>query len=583
VEQQLKRTSAGDRVALLTFDRQPRVLVSFAEWSGWPADQRAAMAQQRLATVAPGWMGTQLGLALTTAAELFSDDALNGTPARQRELVVISDLQEGARLDGLQGFQWPAGVGVDIERVDAPRWTNAGLQLASDSTGVASVGIDPRVRIVNASDSRAERFRFGWSAEGRSGFVGETVEAYVPPGQTRTFIAPKPLAGATPSQLRLTGDEEEFDNTAWFARSDPKRVTVLYFGTEAANDPAKPRYYLQRAFPKTPGRDVQVISPTVDPSQFPPSLADAGLVVVPSELPSDRVAAVRDWLTRGGTALLVLTDAAGGGTFAGLTGLSGVQFSEATGNYALLGEMDFTHPMFAPFADPKYSDFTAIHFWKHRHLEIPAGANAHVLARFDDGAPAIAQFSVGSGNLLVLASGWQPADSQLALSTKFVPLLQSLLDWSGAGSPPQTQFQTGDALPSPVAAGAEAVRWRKPDGSEITVPAGSAFTATEVPGIYLATTGNKAQRFAVNLPLEESRTGPLAVDELVSAGVPMRATVDPSVRQAQERKTRLEHEELENRQKLWRWLILAVLAITFVEIAVGGWLARRKDPVEATP
>jgi Mg-chelatase subunit ChlD len=68
-EKYLEKTLPGDQVAVLTFDRQPHTLVSFAEWSSWSVDQRAALARQRLAAISPGWMGTQLGLALTSAAE----------------------------------------------------------------------------------------------------------------------------------------------------------------------------------------------------------------------------------------------------------------------------------------------------------------------------------------------------------------------------------------------------------------------------------------------------------------------------------------------------------------------------------
>ncbi len=126
-ESYLKKATPGDQVAITTFDRQPRTLFSFAEWSSWSADQRVALARQRLAATAPGWMGTQLGLALTAAAEQFADDA--GKPAGRRELVLISDLQEGARLDGLQGHDWPAGVKVIVERVDARPQSNAGLEI----------------------------------------------------------------------------------------------------------------------------------------------------------------------------------------------------------------------------------------------------------------------------------------------------------------------------------------------------------------------------------------------------------------------------------------------------------------------
>jgi len=123
--------------------------------------------------------------------------------------------------------------------------------------------------------------------------------------------------------------------------------------------------------------------------------------------------------------------------------------AEAGGDYALLGQIDFTHPLFAPFADPRFSDFSHIHFWKHRRVEFPATAKIRVLAKFDDGSPALAQIPVGQGNLLVLASGWNPADSQLAVSSKFPPLMQTLLDWSGAAILTRLQFSTGDAIPAP--------------------------------------------------------------------------------------------------------------------------------------
>ena len=40
----------------------------------------------------------------------------------------------------------------------------------------------------------------------------------------------------------------------------------------------------------------------------------------------------------------------------------------AVANYAMFGQMDFTHPLFAPFSDPRFGDFTKIRFWKHRKL-----------------------------------------------------------------------------------------------------------------------------------------------------------------------------------------------------------------------
>jgi len=365
-------------------------------------------------------------------------------------------------------------------------------------------------------------------------------------------------------------------------------VTIAWFGSESANDPANLRYYLQRVFSETPRRKVEIISPTVQTTFSPELLNQAAFAVIPNRLATEEITAMRDWLARGKTALLVLTDVQMGPTLAALAGLPEIQVTEAAGNFFLLGEIDFSHPIFAPFADPRFSDFAHIHFWKHRRLEIPATANARVLAKFDDGSPALAQIPVGNGNLLVLASGWNPADSQFAVSSKFPPLMQTLLDWSGSAAPARSQFLTGDAIPSPRSAGeppallAGNVQWQKPEGKKETLAAGTPFTETDLPGIYVATFGGKERRFAVNLSLDESRTAPLSPDELARLGVPMQTATEMPIARTQERQRHLQQAELENRQKLWRWLIVGVLAVTFGEIILGGWLARRVKTTEVS-
>ena len=243
--------------------------------------------------------------------------------------------------------------------------------------------------------------------------------------------------------------------------------------------------------------------------------------------------------------------------------------------------MDLTHPIFAPFADPRFSDFTHIHFWKHRRWDIPPAARAHVLAKFDDGSPALAQVSVGKGNLLVLASGWNPSDSQLAVSSKFPPLMQRMLDWSGATSPTRFQFLTGDTIPSPVSGViTPEIEWQKPDGKKMSLAADAPFTETDLPGIYTASFGGKQRRYAVNLPLDESRTAPFPRPTNSRAWRAAKCLSEVSVAQTNAQEHHLQEAELENRQKLWRWLIAGVLAITLVEISLGGWLVRRIKTAE---
>ena len=111
--------------------------------------------------------------------------------------------------------------------------------------------------------------------------------------------------------------------------------------------------------------------------------------------------------------------------------------------------------------------------------------------------------------------------------------------------------------------------------------AGTAFVETLEPGIYTATAGTQEHRYAVGLPLDESRTAPISPDELARLGVPLQAEAQVSVAKAQQQQRYLHYSELENRQKIWRWLLAAVLVLTLGEILLSGWLARRIKPAEA--
>ena len=364
--QYLDKAALADRIAIMTFDQQPRTLVSFADWSAWPADQRAALARQRVEAISPSWAGTHFGLALTTAAEQFSDETIRADADGPRDLVLISDLQEGAKLDGLQGHDWPNGIGVILEKVDPARRGNAGLAIQNQSSAGNGDGRDARARVVNARDSTQEKFLLGWGAESGAGFAGKPVEIYLPPGQSRVVPAPELPAGAASGALRLTGDEEDFDNASYFAAADTEHVTIAYFAADSTDDPEHMRYYLQRAFPETARRKVEVVSAHTN-NVFPTeALNQAALAVVPSSLGADEAKAAHDWIAGGKTALLVLTNTQAGETLTALTGQPGGEMAEATGEYALFGEIDFSHPIFAPFADPRFSDFSRIHFWRHR-------------------------------------------------------------------------------------------------------------------------------------------------------------------------------------------------------------------------
>ncbi|MBI5383477.1 MAG: BatA domain-containing protein [Verrucomicrobia bacterium] len=573
----LRAASPADQAALFTFDRQLNPLISFEQWKSIPAGDRAALAHQRLAEAKAGWTGTLLDQALIRAAEMLAETD-KGQVAGPRQVVLITDLQSGSRLNALQGYDWPKGVELVVERV-APRSAgNAGLHWVADSTDAPRTAeATVRVRVSNEPDSQREQFQVGWA--GASGaFLSNAVDLYVPPGQSRVVALPVPPTAAGADRVLLRGDDEAFDNTVFVVPPEPARVSVLYLGSESETDIRQPLYFLRRAFQETRRQSVRVAAQKPSASLNSVEVTAANLLVVTDTLPPAQARVLQEQVSRGKTLLFAPTSATSAATLGALLGSAETRLDEAPSTrYAMLSEIDFRHPLFTPFADARFSDFTKIHFWKYRRLDDAALAGAKVVARFDSGDPALVEISVGQGRVLVLTSGWHPADSQLALSSKFVPLLYSMLELSGAAPPAPAQFIVGDAVPLPheSAQTNAALSIVRPDGSMLALSAGTTnFTETLAPGIYRLGTGPTAQRFAVNLDAAESRTAPLPMDELERLGAPTsRAAL--AVTQEKERKVQLQNAELEGRQKLWRWFIVATLAVLLIETWLAGRTARR--------
>jgi hypothetical protein len=303
---------------------------------------------------------------------------------------------------------------------------------------------------------------------------------------------------------------------------------------------------------------------------------------VSDPLGSEQAGLLRAAVTNGATALFVMKSPALADTLAQVAGVGTVPAEEAPADgYALLGQIDFQHPLFAPFADPRFSDFAKIHFWKHRKVDAGALPGARVLARFDKGDPAIVQVPLGRGSVLLFTAGWAPADSQLALSTKFVPLLYSMLELSGATSVRSSQYTVGDSVPLGPTNAASATLVRRPDGRQMPANSGNRFADTELPGVYTAVSGSVTQRFAVNLDPAESRTEPMLFENLDRLGVPFKTPAPVVAAQAAAR-ARLHAADLEQRQKLWRWLLAAALIVLVMETWVAGRLTRGLSaPAEA--
>lgn len=632
VESVLADVTPADEVELLLFDTKTRPAMSFREWNETAPGQRVALMRARFAESQPTWMGTNLGDAIATAADSVSESpgasagGAGDTPAAAgtggasgagpagghvvRQVVLVSDLQQGGHAETLQGHVWPKGVLLEVRPVADKAHGNAALSWVKQADPeLGKPTTDVRVRVSNEADSPVEQFTVAWAdargtvadtrpatteaatqGAGEQGGVEQGV--YVAAGRSVIVRLKRPggAAGLAADRLVLRGDSSDFDNVLYVAppRAESMKVVFLSGGTgnegdDRADDPNGLRYYLQSALADTPARKVGFTAAGAGGALAAQDLANARLVVVAGPLAEPALAAVRTFAEAGGEVLVVMRDEPTGQAAAGLLG-AGTHVREApggNGSFALLARVELNNPLFAPFAEARFADFTKIHFWKHRTVK-PGAAEVQVLASFDNGDPFLLERGVGTGRIRVMTSGWQPADSQLALSTKFVPLMEGFLrrPEEGAAGGAEGQVTVGEPLTiSPNGALARSVI--TPAGKRVELKAGASdFDATDQPGIYKVVTAATETPVAVNLAADESRTAAMTPADLERWGAKLGTGKKTADEVSEER--RLMAGELENRQKLWRWLILTVLGLLALETVVAGVVARRTRKEQVT-
>jgi hypothetical protein len=381
---------------------------------------------------------------------------------------------------------------------------------------------------------------------------------------------PRPEDNLLADRIVLRGDDHDFDNTFFVVPPRKQQVNLLYAGDDAADDQQGPQFYLKLATTGEALREVDLRPLEKDDAGPLAETPAPQLVVATRKIGGELGAALKDYVERGGTLVLAPIDREAAAVVAEI--LDDVELPEkpaAASDYSLLGEIDFSHPLFAPFANSRYSDFTKIHFWKHRSLALKSPAATRVVARFDNGEPALLERTLGKGRVIVFAGGWHPEESQLALSTKFVPLIAALLDLACGSTEALASVTIGHAVGLPSSKSESPFVVHKPDGGQSRASAdATAWSDTDQPGIYSIGSGADEQRFAVNLAAAESNTAPLELEQLEQMGVKTGAAVSKAERLDRIRQQR--DTELESRQKIWRWLIVGAVAVLILETFWAG-------------
>lgn len=593
----LGQLSDTDYVSVIAFDERTITQLSLQESAGLPDGARVKAAEDAFNQLDPTWYATNLGSAIRFAADQAytmsadqvdqtdsADDSSAVAVTTKQRIILISDFQSGADIQSLQGYQWPQKVWVDARPAPADQPSNASVRVESlfdtENDSVEAL----RLAIQQSGEGNEDYLKVFLSQDGEQIPDFEALSYQVPSGATRFYsfkLPPKAPQSIAPDSdapesetaeqqastgapakvvIDLVGDESEFDNAFYYVQPFRSNQSVRYLtnATDAVGNEQEPslRFYLEQLPWSDPTRIIQFEAQASEQFTAPPDPQDVALLVVPvASLTRQNVSVVDQFAKSGGHVLVVLNaqnedaqEKAWQEASELLRQLLGAEQLTVTTQTSTepqrIGGVDFQHRLTQAFTEPGVNDFSRIQIWKHRSLTgLPTDAKA-VLALenqlpllIDAEVPQDASEQSSTGRYWLLTSGWQPSESQFALSSKFVPIMLGMLG-------PNLQ--------------------QVPESMTIGQMLDSKTVASQ-PGFLQREDGWPV---AVNLSASESNTEPMDIDQLAQFGVALSTESQRAEALAAERALR--DIELEAQQAWWQWLIAIALTAVILETVLSG-------------
>jgi hypothetical protein len=515
--------------------------------------------------------GTRYGPALKLAESVLSQ-----SPLQRREAVLISDFQRGG-WGSSEDARFPEGTTLttasvysETTNISVPSVTFARSEFSGQERVVVTAGV------ANRSDEAANNIPVVLSVDGLE--IESKAVTVAPRSSGSVSFAPFTVPEANVrGTVRAGTDPLPADNTFHFVVSPSAPVSVAII--ETGNRPGASLYLREAlAIGSAPAFRADV----VPVARATPATFDNRSVVILNDSavpPAAGGGNLRRFVEQGGGVLVIVGERT---TWTSdlddlFPGKLGPTVDRITGRSATIGFRDYSHEVFEVFKAPRSGDFTSAHVFRYRTLT--PHPDARVIARYDDGAVAAAEWRVGAGRVIVWTSTMDDTWTDLAVKPVFLPLVHQLVRYLARYEPTPSWLTVGQVLDlSTVAA---AIRGERlvitPSGERSTSrPDAPGLLELTEQGIYEVRAG-EAQRgrplaIAANLDPAEADLTPLDPEELVAA-VTGRAGQAAAEAVAAEPLT---PEESERRQAIWWYVLVAGLLLLAAETVVANRLSRKE-------
>lgn len=560
IADQSRVTGDGTTQAIILFDQGYEVV------SQLTADRPLLAA--RLAEIRVGDGATNLDQALQAAESL-----LRAQPAATRTIHLLTDFQATGRTGG--GTTYRPRPGIQIVPFDVGEVGGPNLAI-SEVTGVGTIH-QPKytdrltARISNFGAELVSAAKVEFRLNDRP---IEKREVSLPAGESRTleFTGFNLTEGPNQASILVEGDRFNLDNRFEFSlqRRARSKALIIESATRATGGGRDESLYLRNALTAGENNPFEVevrTAGTVNPAD----LKNYRLVVVNDATLSPGLSATLIKEIENGLCLIVgLGPHTAPASFnASLREGLGVTLGEPAGprgDYVTLSETRPDHPLFEPFRQAGRLPTTRVR--EYRLVE-PGPATA-VIARFDNGAPALLESSRGRGRALLITTTLDTGWNDLPLTPYYLPLVRQMTRYL-IERESRLAWTVGETLPIERATDGRLPDIDTPAGKRLPTTSNGVIGLAEA-GLYRLRYADRTETIAVNIDRRESDPARLDVASLLAslAGAAQTPTGQTAV-EPNPGTAATEPAAVEARQNFWFYLLIAALLLFITE----GLMARR--------
>ncbi|HEU4711666.1 MAG TPA: BatA domain-containing protein [Pyrinomonadaceae bacterium] len=553
-----------EQLALVSFDKRYAVVNRFTS-----DKNRTRMAVR---TLSAGWDGTDYEQALRGAESLLGEIETSGP----KQIVMISDFQAPG---------WSQNTAT-FKLANSTKLTTIDVGGNEPVANVAVTKVEARgvvfgqkylenlaVHVSNFSDTPRDHIQVDFQINEQT---VEKRDISLNSRDTKVieFSGFNLNEGANRCTINIVSDDFAADNRFYFTlrRETPAKALIVESASRGRSD----SLHLQSAL--TTNDDLPFTftlksTGSVDPS----SIAEYSLVVLNDAGPiSGALAeALMKFVEAGGQMIVSTGPRTTADSFnSSLQRIAPAVLREAVetkaGESVAITNVKFDHPIFEVFQES--GRLAAAHVIGYFRSE--PGATASVLARFEDGSPALVESRSGKGRVLLFTSSLGPSWNDLPLMPLYLPFIHQMVRYTGAREE-NPWYGMGQTFTVRKEANGQPPAVDTPAGARLTetrnTPDGDLLVTAREPGFYRLRYNAQPGFAAVDTDGAEGDFTKLNFAEFMSG-----VTGGAGSAEGTDASRNLSGEEVEGRQRVWWGLLFLALLLLLAESV----LARRTKMVK---